>query len=791
MSDYDIRDGNILLLEEKEDQTSQLKQKEKLFHKLGLNPSGLKASVDSYRLSSTNDDDDFQLRNYLSSSSYDSDENTTTQVDLKKLLDYKLENLLRKTKEGDLEQANFILNDLSVTTTDEQRQKIQQELVNEIGISGWNPLHFAVFQNFYEMVQLYLQKGADINKTTKDGWTSLQLAVHRNNIESKKLQKFIFLINYLNILYSFLNKVLKLLLNSPELNINLQTTRGTALHLACRKNKIDIIKLLIENKADPNYLNDEEQNSYDVCQSDEARQIIQKYLIDNEDLYGLDSPYKSPRKNKTPFASNKKQNKTPVKPPLVEGQCYKHGKWVKTLRKRYYVLNPDQGTFVRYEDKQQAPLKPLQVISIKDISGIQINSRCWYMNSDLHYFESSPYSRTDSLSNNLVFSPNHDQQEFHNFQQSPQLPAIPGQISITDFNLDDQDELNGDQDESDEFQIQEKEIEKINYSTFNYQKQIGQGSFGKVLLGNKKNNEHDKTSYAIKILSKKNLIKSKQLKYIINEAESMKICNHQFVIKLFYTFQTSHYIYMVIEYCEGGDLAQLLQHKYILSEQHTKFYIAQLILAIEHIHSHDIVHRDLKPENILLDKNGNIRLCDFGLSKPKVSKSQLTKTYCGSLAYISPEMLKKKGVGQPADVYGIGTIMYEMLTGEPAFYDDDADVMEKKVKEAELTFPVDSKISENAKNFMKKLLEREPSNRYTAQECKQDTFFEGLDWKKLENLEYKAPITNFNYLQEEEQAEELGNYNYIKKRSFHFEDKDYTEENQHHRRIRNWTFIRK
>jgi serum/glucocorticoid-regulated kinase 2 len=101
------------------------------------------------------------------------------------------------------------------------------------------------------------------------------------------------------------------------------------------------------------------------------------------------------------------------------------------------------------------------------------------------------------------------------------------------------------------------------------------------------------------------------------------------------------------------------------------FYIAELILAIDYLHKMDVIYRDLKPENILLSNDGHIKLADFGLSKEGIRDGSRTTSFCGSPAYLSPEMLKNKGVTKGADIYGIGAVMYELLVGIPPYYSDD------------------------------------------------------------------------------------------------------------------------
>lgn len=155
---------------------------------------------------------------------------------------------------------------------------------------------------------------------------------------------------------------------------------------------------------------------------------------------------------------------------------------------------------------------------------------------------------------------------------------------------------------------------------------------------------------------------------------------------------------MALDYCSGKDLALNLANHNVFSKHDAKFYISQLILAIEYLHSLDIIYRDLKPENILLDGEGNIKLADFGLSKEGVANDNYTKSFCGSPIYLCPEMLRNKGFSKMSDIYGIGLVLFEMLTGSPPFYSDDIQIMYRLIMSAKVVYP--KTIDVNAKNLI-------------------------------------------------------------------------------------------
>lgn len=164
-----------------------------------------------------------------------------------------------------------------------------------------------------------------------------------------------------------------------------------------------------------------------------------------------------------------------------------------------------------------------------------------------------------------------------------------------------------------------------------------------------------------------------------------------------------------MEYFSGGELFFHLKNIGRFSEERSKFYAAEIILAIECLHSHNIVYRDLKPENVLLDSDGHIRLTDFGLAKDGVANYDipdkdlhLTRTFCGTPEYLAPEMIARVGYGLCVDWWSLGTLLYEMLTGLPPFYDQNIHIMYEKIVRAKLILP--NYLSNNCKSLLAGLL---------------------------------------------------------------------------------------
>ncbi|KAI0320695.1 kinase-like domain-containing protein [Amylostereum chailletii] len=277
---------------------------------------------------------------------------------------------------------------------------------------------------------------------------------------------------------------------------------------------------------------------------------------------------------------------------------------------------------------------------------------------------------------------------------------------------------------------------------FEFLKLIGRGTFGRVFQVRKKDT---KRIYAMKVLSKKEIIAKKEVAHTIGERKILqRSLDSPFLIGLKFSFQTDADLYLVTDFKSGGELFWHLQKETRFSEERARFYIAELVLALEHLHKYDIVYRDLKPENILLDATGHVALCDFGLSKPDLRSDELTNTFCGTTEYLAPEvLLDEHGYSKLVDFWSLGVLLFEMCCGWSPFYAEDTQQMYKNICFGKIRFPR-GVINEDGKQFVKALLNRNPKHRLGAQrdaaELKEHPFFKTIDWTALTLKQVTPPF---------------------------------------------------
>ena len=285
-------------------------------------------------------------------------------------------------------------------------------------------------------------------------------------------------------------------------------------------------------------------------------------------------------------------------------------------------------------------------------------------------------------------------------------------------------------------------ISKLSYKDFEPLKLLGRGSFGEVFLVRLKAN---KKLYAMKVLDKKSLKQKKQQIHTRTERDLMVKINCPFIVNIKSAFQDEAKLYIVSEFLQGGDLFFHLHEKRIVifPEVKAKFYIIELVVALDFLHKNNMVYRDLKPENILIDSQGHIKLTDFGLSKILENENDMAYTVCGTPQYLAPEILLKKGYDKTVDWWSLGCVTYEMLFNKLPFKFHKGQKINLNIYKQEVHF--DNRISEEAKDFIKKLLIFEPQNRLGSgvlggEKIKNHKFFNGVNWDDVWNKKIQPPF---------------------------------------------------
>ncbi|KJZ76668.1 hypothetical protein HIM_04004 [Hirsutella minnesotensis 3608] len=273
---------------------------------------------------------------------------------------------------------------------------------------------------------------------------------------------------------------------------------------------------------------------------------------------------------------------------------------------------------------------------------------------------------------------------------------------------------------------------------------LGKGTFGTVLLVKQRATGR---LYAQKQFKKASLVVHKKLvAQTKTERQVLESVNrHPFVVKLFYAFQDHEKLYLILEYGQGGELFTHLNTEKMFSEDVAAFYMAEMLLAISHLHNDlGVVYRDLKPENCLLDADGHLLLTDFGLSKVAVEQSESCNSMLGTVEYMAPEVILGKKYGKAVDWWSFGALGYDLMTGNPPFRGQNHAKVQDNIVKQKLVLPYF--LSPDAKDLLTRLLRKEPHKRLGAtmpkdlQTLKKHRFFRKIDWKKLQGRELEPPI---------------------------------------------------
>jgi len=271
---------------------------------------------------------------------------------------------------------------------------------------------------------------------------------------------------------------------------------------------------------------------------------------------------------------------------------------------------------------------------------------------------------------------------------------------------------------------------------------LGVGGFGRVELV-KCRNKLSK-ALALKCLKKQHIVETQQQEHVYSEKNILMHTKHNFITRLYKTFKDKKYIYMLMEASLGGELWTILRDRGWFDDNTTRFYIACVVSAFEYLHGHGIIYRDLKPENLLLDKDGYIKMVDFGFSK-NVENGRKTWTFCGTPEYVAPEIILNKGHDRAVDFWALGILMYELLAGTPPFTASDPMKTYNIILRGFDQIDVPRHVNRTAVTLMKRFCRENPVERIGYQkdgvnDIKKHRWFQGFDWEGLSAMTLTPPI---------------------------------------------------
>jgi serine/threonine protein kinase len=271
-----------------------------------------------------------------------------------------------------------------------------------------------------------------------------------------------------------------------------------------------------------------------------------------------------------------------------------------------------------------------------------------------------------------------------------------GKPKVQDAALADEQQ-DGDDDEAG--RLRRKQLGKFHLNDFKFLSTLGTGTFGRVRLVKHKSEPVEAEPLALKCLKKSEIIRLKQIEHVKSEKKILETINHPFIVNLKGTFQTPSHVFMLLDYACGGELFTLLRREGRFANDVALFFASEIVLAFEYLHSMDIAYRDLKPENLLIDKEGHVKITDFGFAK---IVNDRTYTLCGTPEYLAPEIIQSKGHNKFVDWWALGVLIFEMLAGYPPFYDDNPLGIYQKIMDGYYEFPphVEPKARDLIKSFL-------------------------------------------------------------------------------------------
>lgn len=615
--------------------------------------------------------------------------------------------------------------------------------INDKTLNNYTGLHLACEHGHDKIMETLLAQNANIEALTTFGRTPLHLACFRGNVSTVK----------------------GLLVAGAKVDV-CDEEQNTPLHMAAENNHVEIVEELLKKQPRLDIRNYQGMTAFDLCLDIKTRKLFENYGVESD--LDLKSSYSRIDLGDKILNNGRKDH---VEKLLYLGQ--KNKVLVSTE-----MINNEIQVKKTHSDNFSSPLREIEETKEEDVGGPEgpkiklfkdITKPTAFSEQNLTKLADNVISKVAAHQpENLAiknkaeatFEPKIPQNPINNITSSnntttsnntnnnPNIPSNKTNDStkksslrtfLNFFNTS-SSSSNSNNSEKDKPAIQMKP--KMSLNDFYFYKLLGKGSFGEVFLVKEKNPPSAGAGkfYAMKVLNKDKVFSQNLIKYAKSERNILSIMNHPFIVRLNYAFQNQNKLFLILDYCPGGDLGKMLTKKRRLPEEIVRIYVSEIVLGIEALHSKNIIFRDLKPDNVVMDKDGHALLTDFGLSRQGVDQN-FAKSFCGSVAYLAPEMLAKAGHNKTIDWYLVGVLFYELLVGIPPFFSKNREEMFNNIKSGPLLIP--KNLSPEAKDLMKRLLCRNPKNRLGSQfgavEVKSHPFFNGLNWDDVYNKKLVPP----------------------------------------------------
>ncbi|XP_021057572.1 RAC-alpha serine/threonine-protein kinase isoform X2 [Mus pahari] len=419
---------------------------------------------------------------------------------------------------------------------------------------------------------------------------------------------------------------------------------------------------------------------------------------------------------------------------VKEGWLHKRGEYIKTWRPRYFLLKND-GTFIGYKERPQDVEQresPLNNFSV---------AQCQLMKTERprpNTFIIRCLQWTTVIERTFHVETPEEREEWTTAIQTVADGLKRQEEETMDFRSGSPSDSSG----AEEMEVSlAKPKHRVTMNEFEYLKLLGKGTFGKVILVKEKATGR---YYAMKILKKEVIVAKDEVAHTLTENRVLQNSRHPFLTALKYSFQTHDRLCFVMEYANGGELFFHLSRERVFSEDRARFYGAEIVSALDYLHSEkNVVYRDLKLENLMLDKDGHIKITDFGLCKEGIKDGATMKTFCGTPEYLAPEVLEDNDYGRAVDWWGLGVVMYEMMCGRLPFYNQDHEKLFELILMEEIRFP--RTLGPEAKSLLSGLLKKDPTQRLgggseDAKEIMQHRFFANIVWQDVYEKKLSPPF---------------------------------------------------